>query len=75
VGSVKVLEKFLWGSWKVLEKSLIFSVKEWEPCDAVLTHAAETSSSIAPLHVCITDSNARLVVPIKLLDASSYRRQ
>jgi len=31
VGSVKVLEKFLWGSWKVLEKSWIFSVKEWEP--------------------------------------------
>jgi len=24
VGSVKVLEKFLWGSWKVLEKSWIF---------------------------------------------------
>jgi len=24
VGSMKVLEKFLWGSWKVLEKSWIF---------------------------------------------------
>jgi len=24
VGSVKILEKFLWGSWKVLEKSWFF---------------------------------------------------
>jgi len=45
VGFVKVLEKFLWGSWKVLEKSWIFfSVKEWVPCTGLtVSHNAPRS--------------------------------
>jgi len=46
MGSEKVLENFLRGSLKVLEKSWIFfPVKEWEPCDWLFDHVWYCSHS------------------------------
>ena len=61
VGSVKVLEKFLWGSWKVLD---FFSVKEWEPwlmqiaallCTLLLLLHDARSCELLLLHAIVTD--------------------